>query len=572
MEVITRRDTERVTYQPALDGLRAVAAIAVLLYHHHRGPGFGRVGRGGFLGVDVFFVLSGYLITSLLLKEHASSGSVAFGRFWGRRARRLIPALLVMLVLVVVLSRFVYSAGEQHKVHDELLYTLFYVENWHIAIWHGSLSSAIGHTWSLSVEEQFYLVWPVVLVGLLAVTRRWPRRLTLVLAGLAVASAVWTALWLSPLRAFFGTDARAQELLVGATLAAVATRFGGLAVPERFRRMLNGAGVVLLVWLVAMLLGAPGSAAIWQRGGTLAFAIGTAMLIAIAVQALGPARVILTAPVLVAIGQISYGVYLFHFPVFVWTGAWTGVNRVMLLVIRVSITFAIAIASYRLVEQPIRKGRYSPRVLIPVGVFVAAGILVLAPVGTASPASQSKVLSVLLARAADGAPPSATRVLVVGGNRAFLLNFVSKGAVGTGSMWGLALGTSGCGLTSLSPRCRAIPEDLRALAGAFRANAVVFMPDEHDLAEHDRRAVTARLEAMRHAIGRRPVGILTVPCVQGIAEARHAFNATLTTWARRHRVAIDGAVPCGAGKLPDASATVVWQSIAKLITATHPTA
>ena len=567
MAVATQHDARHITYQPALDGLRAIAVIAVLLYHHHRGAGFGRVGRGGFLGVDVFFVLSGYLITSLLLQEHASSGSIAFGRFWGRRARRLIPALLVMLVLVVLLSRLAYGTGQQQRIHGDLLYTLFYIENWHIALWHGTVQSAIGPTWSLSVEEQFYLVWPVVLVGLLAATHRSRRRLSFVLAGLAVASAVWTALWLSPARAFFGTDARAQELLVGATLAAVTTRFGGMAVPERFRRLLNGAGIVLLIGLVALLLGAPGSAAIWQRGGTLVFAIGIAILIAAAVQARGSARVFLAAPGLVAIGRISYGLYLFHFPVFAWTGAWTGVDRGLLLVIRVGITFAIALASYRLVEQPIRTGRYSPRVLIAAGVIVAVGVVALAPVGAARsvPQPKSKVLAFVLAAAANSAPPSATRVLVVGGNRAVLLNYAAKGPVGVGSIWGVSLGTAGCGLTSPSSRCRAIPDDLRAIASAFRANAVVLMPDEQDLATTDVRAVTARLDAMRRAVGRRRIGILTVPCGQGLADARVAFNATLTAWARRHHVAIGPTDPCGAGTLPVASPAVVWQSIAKLM-------
>ncbi|MEP6623137.1 MAG: acyltransferase, partial [Acidimicrobiia bacterium] len=186
-----QRDRSRLAYQPALDGLRAVAVLAVLLYHHHHGGGWGRLGRGGFLGVDVFFVLSGYLITTILLRAQTDAGTVDLGRFWTRRARRLIPALLTMLLFAVIVAHA--SVPDlQGALRGDLLYAIFYVENWHIALWHGPELSTITHTWSLSVEEQFYIVWPIVLIGLAGLTRSRLRRMLPIVVVLAIGSALWT--------------------------------------------------------------------------------------------------------------------------------------------------------------------------------------------------------------------------------------------------------------------------------------------------------------------------------------------------------------------------------------------
>ena len=217
----TRGSTIR--YVPALDGLRALAVVAVMLYH-------GGVSwlPGGFLGVDLFFVLSGYLITTLLVTERARWGSIDLLAFWARRGRRLLPALFLMLIAVAVYAATLAPTNQQATIRGEGLATLLYVSNWW-AIVHGHSyfdqflqPSPLTHTWSLAIEEQWYLLFPVVL-SLLLVRRQVPRWLTWVLAGGALASAAWMAHLFhpgtDPSRAYFGTDSRVQDLFVGAALA-----------------------------------------------------------------------------------------------------------------------------------------------------------------------------------------------------------------------------------------------------------------------------------------------------------------------------------------------------------------
>ena len=570
MTATLSRDRSRVTYQPALDGLRAVAVLAVLLYHHHRGGGFGRLGRGGFLGVDVFFVLSGYLITTILLHAQRSTGTIDLGRFWTRRARRLIPALLVLLVVAVVLGRSLYP-DRQAALHQDLLPTLLYVENWHIALWHGSKLSPIAHTWSLSVEEQFYLVWPVAVMGLVALTRRRIRRMLPIVAGLAVLSAIWTSVALSGVRAYFGTDARAQELLVGAALATL-TVGSTLSVPERFRTILDSTAVVLLIALVALLIGGPAAGA-WEDGGLLVFAVGVALLITAAVQTGGPVRTILAAGPLAAIGRISYGLYLFHLPVFAWINDSSGITGMPLFFVRTGVTAALAWASYAFIERPIRNGWGSWRVLVPlglavVGVVFALGSTLAGPV----PTPKSKLLDFSLRAAASRAPRASTHVLGVGGHRASLLNLAAGGATGAGTNWVVFVGTPGCGLTSLSPTCRAVPDDLAAIATTFRSGVVVLMPDDRDVVDavadsgRGTRRVIARLDAIRRAVESRRVGLIRPPCGIDASAARAEFDAATTRWARQHRVAVapSMSVDCRSGAAHETSIDAVRRSIDQL--------
>jgi len=217
------------SYVPALDGLRAVAVLGVMLYH-----GGAPVAAGGFLGVDVFFVLSGFLITSLLLGEWARSVTIKLGQFWARRARRLLPALLVMLVGVAIFVKVFSGPGEFAGLRLDSLSTLFYVANWHFIVGGGNYfdvtaqPSLLQHMWTLSIEEQFYIVWPPVVLVLLHLGRklRPSRRLWPVLAvavGGAIASAVDMRLsyqgGASVMRLYEGTDTRSQDILVGAALA-----------------------------------------------------------------------------------------------------------------------------------------------------------------------------------------------------------------------------------------------------------------------------------------------------------------------------------------------------------------
>ena len=372
-------------YRPALDGVRALAVTAVLVFH-------GGVAwlPGGFLGVDAFFVLSGFLITSLLLVEHAGRGRIRLGAFWLRRARRLLPALLVVLLAVVVAFRDLLAAAELAMLRTDALAALAYVANWRM-IYRGddyfareSAPSPLQHTWSLGIEEQFYLLWPLIVVGLLALGPRWRRRgavLALCLAG-AAASAICAALLFDPLainRAYFGTDARAQALLTGCALGVLLSWWG----EDRGRRpgwVVDGAANAALVGVVAigwLWLNADGTDPWLYRGGFTLGALAVAAVIAHAVLSPGAvvARVLSLLP-LVWIGKISYGLYLWHWPLFQLLNAErTGIAGPGLLALRLAATLAVSVVSYILIEQPVRTGRWPlsgyrmpwPRARIPLG-------------------------------------------------------------------------------------------------------------------------------------------------------------------------------------------------------------
>ena len=380
-------------YQPALDGIRALAVAAVVFYHTGV-PGVG----GGFLGVDAFFVLSGYLITSLLLAERARDGRIRLGRFWARRARRLLPALLAVLVATVVAGHFLLDPEALGLLRADAFAALAYAANWRM-IFRGTgyaaataTASPLQHTWSLGIEEQFYLLWPLVVAGLTArLAATGARRLLIALccAG-AAGSAVLCALLYRPAaiaRTYYGTDTRAQALLIGAALAGV------LAAPvssARWRplRVLGPAGLLgtLMLWHLA------GDQAAWlYRGGLAVAALAAAAVVAAVVTApRSPLARLLALPPLAALGRISYGVYLWHWPIctFVTAGA-TGLSRWPLLTVRLAGTMAAALLSYHLIEQPIRHGALGRRLprRTPAAVTTAAlGCTVLA-IGLATAAA-----------------------------------------------------------------------------------------------------------------------------------------------------------------------------------------
>src|SRR3954470_5937384 len=207
-------DIRRIPYEPALGGVRALAVSAVVVFHGIGGAGSKSLGRGGFLGVDVFFVLSGYLITTLLLRERTEDGRIALPAFWMRRARRLLPALVIMAAIAAVYEHA--GAQDAAGIRSAVVPTLLYYENWFLVA--HTHAPALSHTWSLAIEEQWYLMWPVVIGFALAGGRKLATWMLAAVGTLAIASALWTA-HVSRAHAFYGTDTRGQALLVGAFLA-----------------------------------------------------------------------------------------------------------------------------------------------------------------------------------------------------------------------------------------------------------------------------------------------------------------------------------------------------------------
>jgi peptidoglycan/LPS O-acetylase OafA/YrhL len=382
--------SSRLRYQPGLDGVRALAVLAVLLYHAQLSWL-----RGGFLGVDVFFVLSGYLITRLLLAEWRRWGSVDLRAFWLRRARRLLPALFLVLLAVAGYAALLASDGQLAAIRGDALATVGYVANWRFVFAQQSYfaqydePSPLRHMWSLGIEEQFYLVFPLILVGLLTLRLRRPMLATVLGLG-AVGSAVLAATLYQPgtdpSRVYYGTDTRLQALLVGAAAAvlvrAAPARAGtylsvaGRAVPLPGRRSL---GLFGLAGLAAAFVLARDTAGWLYRGGFLLIALlAVAVVIAAGTDGTTTARLLSVQP-LRRVGLISYGLYLWHWPVYVVLNpARLGFGGAGLVLLRLAVTFALATASFLLVERPVRAGalgrRWSPARLRPA---VAASLAVL---------------------------------------------------------------------------------------------------------------------------------------------------------------------------------------------------
>ncbi len=351
----------RLPYLPGLDGLRALAVVAVLLYHAGA-----RWLPGGFLGVEVFFVISGYLITSLLLAEWQARGGVDLKAFWLRRARRLLPAAF-LLILSTLAFAVLFLPAEVAGLRGDALASFAYLTNWYLVLDQQSYFEAVGrpsplrHLWSLAVEEQFYLLWPLAFaVG----TLRWGRRRLLlgVLAGAAASTAWMVVLYrpdVDPSRLYYGTDTRAAGLLLGVALAYVwapARRSPALP-PTRLAPDLVGLPALGGLGLLFLHLGE--CQPFLYQGGFLAVALATAVVIAVVVHPrsrLVP-RLLGWRP-LRWLGLRSYSIYLWHWPVFVFTRPQIDVplDGPALLAFRLGLTLTLAQLSYRYVETPIRCG------------------------------------------------------------------------------------------------------------------------------------------------------------------------------------------------------------------------
>ena len=363
------RDVGRLSHLTGLDGLRAIAVLAVLAYH----AGFDQA-QGGFLGVEVFFVISGYLITALLLAEHRRIGRIDPVRFWFRRARRLLPALFVLLAGTLAFAMVVVPQ-EIARLRPDALAALAYVTNWHLIAGDQSYFETIGrpslfmHLWSLAIEEQFYLLWPLALAALLAAGRR--AGLALTVAG-AIGSAVWMAFLFQPggdpSRLYYGTDTRLTGLLLGAALACVwvpaaAAGDGGGATPRvwtsrRVARLVDALGVVGLAGLAWFFFAADAYAPFLYRGGLAVVATATVAVIAAAVHPRSRLGPLLDIGPMRWIGTRSYAIYLWHWPIFALTrpGIDVALDPVPLLVMRFGLTAIAAELSFRFVEAPIRSG------------------------------------------------------------------------------------------------------------------------------------------------------------------------------------------------------------------------
>ena len=417
----------------SLDGIRAVAVGAVVLYH----AGIARL-QGGFLGVDVFFVLSGFLITSLLVTELASRNTLAFGRFYERRARRLLPALVVLVGIVVIYAYVITPHGSYPSLPAQILGTMAYVGNWTLIAHHatyfslGLPASPLEHTWSLAIEEQFYLVWPAVLFCLWRLTKR-NRTLALCCVAGSIACAVLTALQFSGSASintlYLSTQTHATTMLMGAALALLLMPEHGaassgpfVAAPVRAATIWNVTGVVAWLAVVAMFFMASGTGSLLYRGGYVG--VGAVVALAIGATVLVPlgwsARVLSLAP-LVFIGQISYGIYLFHFPLFLWIDhASTGLSGLGLLAVRIIVTIAAATVSYVLVERPIRQRRFLRGWA---GLWAAVGTYLVVSVLAFSVTSSAAFVPFAdrIARWVPiGAPPrgTSTRILIAGDSMA----------------------------------------------------------------------------------------------------------------------------------------------------------
>lgn len=359
-------------YFDGLDGLRAIAVLAVLVYHFtpSRLP-------GGFVGVDLFFVLSGFLITNLLLRDINQTGTIDLKRFYIRRVRRLIPASVSVVLVVVIVTSLTGDPFQVHRLTKDALASILNLANWnfvysqesYMSQFLGVEPSPLRHTWSLAVEEQFYLIWPILIAGVAKLRRRSSAKksvratlLWLILTGIFLSTVTTFFLFgrednLN--RLYFGTDVRAQQILVGALLAVLLPIVKD-AINRRLLEIFT-LFVSLPIFVFLFLQAHPDSSWLYQ-GGFLGLSLATLPIILVCVdeEKLLLGRILSFSP-LVKIGRISYGLYLWHWPIFLWVDqSSTNLDGAKLLVARYAATFAVSLASYFIFEKRIRKLGFFP--------------------------------------------------------------------------------------------------------------------------------------------------------------------------------------------------------------------
>ncbi len=385
----TKSSSSGFGHYPALDGVRGIAVAGVLVFH----GGF-EIATGGFLGVSTFFTLSGFLITSLLLAERASTGTIALGAFWKRRFKRLLPAAVTCIGLIAVFWSWLDLQSEADfspvdvvgRIPGDLLAALFYVYNWRAAFppegaGYNALfeevvePSPAAHFWSLSIEEQFYVFFPL-LAALILAYLAWSKRVfAATLVGL-LALSVLSVTWLDGFdRIYNGTDVRMAEILVGALLA-VAFSYARGRDFIMTHPIVAWTGVAALALTVFLWYETTLRSGWLLEGGLFGYAMLSALVIMAATQATGPVSFVLSWSPLVWLGAVSYGLYLYHWPIFRWIDHdSTGLDPIPLFVARIAVTLAVAWLSYHYLEQPIRRG-IKPgagvsSIAIPIGVTAA---------------------------------------------------------------------------------------------------------------------------------------------------------------------------------------------------------
>ncbi len=476
-------------FHPGLEGLRGVAVAVVLLFH----AGSSWL-PGGFLGVSTFFTLSGFLITGLLFDEWTRTGAISMPRFWGRRLRRLLPASLLALVGIALASVLFANLTQKERLTGDGLAALFYVSNWWLIETGADYDSLMGspsviqHFWSLSVEEQYYFFYPLLAFLILRFSRG-SRRVFASLLGLGVVLSFGWMAWLettgvTTARIYYGTDTRAGELLAGGMLALILA--GRPAVPATWSRRvattcgIAGMALSAIAWAVA---GVDQTAL--YAGGLALYTLATLGIIVAATLPSGPVRALLAWPPLRWLGRISYGVYVYHWPIFLWVD--NDIARILL-------TLLVADLSYRLLEEPIRAGRRvrgAWRLVLPPAVIAAVAVLLVVAV----PREPAPPLAIAPATPQPDASPPILRIAVVGDS---LARDIANGLTLWGERTGLAevdnLALPGCGLaqgawpaavSGKRSTCDVWPEMARARLAKFHPDVVVAVTAGWDLQERE---------------------------------------------------------------------------------------
>ena len=350
--------SNRLSYITGLDGIRAVAVMAVLFYHANAPWAL-----GGFLGVETFFVLSGFLITLLLLTEWQSTGSLSLKNFWLRRARRLLPAVWLLLAVLPILAGF-FAGDALPRLKEDIPAALFYITNWVYIVREVPYFEAFGRPpllqqlWSLAVEEQFYVLWPLLLLFFLRTVKSNRFGLLIITSIMIAISSIWMAILYSPqadpLRVYYGTDTRAGGFLVGALLAMIWSPWQESPTSSRrISEVLGWSGLIALLILYNWL---NEFQPFLYRGGIFVTALASALLIIGASSPVTLLSKLLETRLLRWIGSRSYSIYLWHWPVFMLTRPGFDIQLPELLIRagQVAITFGLAELSYRWIESPVR--------------------------------------------------------------------------------------------------------------------------------------------------------------------------------------------------------------------------